>query len=129
MHRGNDLILLDSGDQFHAALLPLPRVRYANIGPRERRERLPLDFEYLGLTVTELDFERLPDLVPTFAARLREYYSGAKPLATVILARDEAEVGDLLHLDASVDFACRRDGRRSNRCTIYNRRSRDGSSC
>lgn len=105
LHRGNDLIVIDPDDQFYSADLGLPKVRYCYLDPRTERPRSPLDFEYLGITVTAAEFERLDELLPVFAQRLREWnLDSTEPIATVILARNEPEISELIRLHPESDF-------------------------
>ncbi len=104
-HRGNELILIDPDDQLYSACLDLPRVRFLWIDPRTNRPRLPLDFEYLGITVTADDFQRLDQLRPIFAQRLREWNPDSeKPIATAILARTPQQIAQLIAAHPEDDF-------------------------
>ena len=103
--RGNELAIGEPDDQFYSATLRLARVRYLYVDPREERTKLPLDFEDLGVTVTVGQFARLAELTPMFAARLRAFdLDSVEPVATVILARSEAEVSELLRAHREIDF-------------------------
>ncbi len=105
LHRGNGLILIEPDDQFYAADLDLPQVRYGYLDPRTVRPKFPLDYEYLGISVTEPDFERMAELKPIFAQRLREWnLDSQEPIATVILARSEAEMEALITSHPESDF-------------------------
>jgi hypothetical protein len=117
LHRGNELILVNPDDQFYSSLLHLPRVRYAYLDPSPDpgggRPALPLDFEYLGITVTEPEFERLSNLAPAFAVHLRNFdlavapvrsNADVPPIGTVIRAKDEEEIGSLLRSRPAADF-------------------------
>ena len=102
-HRGNDLIIIDPDDQFYSAALDLPRVRYLWLDPSANRPRLPLDFEYLGITVTAGEFTKLNPAA--FAARLREWnLDSTKPIATAILAQTPQQIVDLIAAHPEVDF-------------------------
>ena len=104
-HRANDLILIEPDDQFYAADLDLPTVRYAYLDPRTVRPKFPLDYDYLGISVTEPDFERMAELKPVFAQRLREWnLNSMEPIATVILAQNEAEMDRLMTSHPESDF-------------------------
>ena len=104
-HRGRDLFLVEPDDQFYSAVLELPRVRYVWLAPATSRPKLPLDFEYLGITVSAADFARLNELLPTYAQRLREYnLDSTAPVATAILARTPQEISDLIASQPQADF-------------------------
>jgi hypothetical protein len=104
-HRGNDLILIEPDDQFYAADLDMPQVRYAYLDPRTVRPKFPLDYDYLGISVTEPDFERMAELKPVFAQRLREWnLDSTEPIATVIVAQSKAEMEALIRSHPESDF-------------------------
>jgi hypothetical protein len=105
LHRGNDLILIQPDDQFYSACLPLAHVRYVYLDPRPSRPRLPLDFEYLGISVTVPDFNSLAELRPIFEQRLREFdlYSN-EAIAGVILARTQDEITELMNHNPEADY-------------------------
>lgn len=109
LHRGNDLILVDPDDQFYSADLvserSLTHVRYCYLDPHPATARAPLDFEYLGITLTADQFARLAELRPIYVQRLREWgLDSGDAIATVILARDENDVHALIASHPEDDF-------------------------
>ena len=105
LRRSNELIMIGADDQFYAATLDLPRVRYVWLSPTAPRARLPLDFESLGITMSAADFARLDELRPIFAARLRQWnLDSADPIGTVILAQTDAEIQALIEAHPQTDF-------------------------
>ncbi len=105
LHRGNTLILVEADDQFYSADLDLPHVRYVDLDPATERRKFPLDFEYLGVTVTAEQFARLNELLPVFEQRLREWnLDSSEPIATVIVARSAEEIATLIHSHPEADF-------------------------
>lgn len=105
LHRGNDLIVIQPDDQFYSADLDLAHVRYCYLDPSPERRKYPLDFEYLGITVTAPEFEKLTELRPVFARRLREWnMDSSEPMATVILAKSADEIAGLIHSHPDADF-------------------------
>jgi len=105
LHRPNDLVIVEPDDQFYSADLGLAKVRYVWISKIASRPRLPLDFEYLGITVSAKTFLRLGELRPMFVQRLREWgLDSADPLATVILAETQEEVQSLMTANPQSDF-------------------------
>ena len=109
LHRGNDLILIQPEDQFYSSDLDLPRIRYAYIGLNADNtadnNQAPLDFRRLGITVTADEFANLHELTPLFAARLRDFdLDSTEPVATVILARDGAQIRELIAAHPETDF-------------------------
>jgi 4-amino-4-deoxy-L-arabinose transferase-like glycosyltransferase len=104
-HRSNELIIAQPDDQFYGSLLHLSGLRYAYIDPRPPRTDAPLDFRHLGITVTAAEFAQLGELAPVFAQRLRDFdLSSTAPIATVILARDEADMRSLIETHPEADF-------------------------
>ncbi|HWZ31432.1 MAG TPA: glycosyltransferase family 39 protein [Bryobacteraceae bacterium] len=104
-HRGNDLIIVEPDDQFYAADLDLPRLRYLWLDPATNHPQLPLDFEYLGITVSASDYARLDQLLPIFRDRLRQWnLDSTGPVATVILARTPEEISGLIASNPQSDF-------------------------
>jgi hypothetical protein len=104
-HRENDLILIEPDDQFYAAGLDLHQVRYAYLDPRTVRSKFPLDYEYLGISVSEPDFDHISKLQPVFAQRLREWnLDSTEPIATVIVAQNEVEMVALMTSHPECDF-------------------------
>jgi hypothetical protein len=115
LHRGNTLILVEPDDQYYSADLDLPHVRYCYLDPRTDRHKFPLDFEYLGVTVTADQFERMSELQPVFERRLHEWnLDSAEPIATVILARSKEEIAVLIHSHPETDFYVPADGASSD---------------
>lgn len=104
LHRGRDLIMIEPDDQFYSADLDLPHVRYLWISSSPP-VKMPLDFEYLGITVRASDYLRLDQLLPVFQKRLHEWnLDSTEPVATAILARDRAEVLDVILSSPRTDF-------------------------
>ncbi len=108
LHRGNELIVGDPDDEFYSACLNLPQVRYLYIDPNHQpaaSSPSALDFEYLGVTVTAVDFARLPELAPQFLERLHDWgLDDPSPIATVILANNLEQVEALVHDHPEADF-------------------------
>jgi hypothetical protein len=105
LHRPHELIIIEPDDQFYSALLDLPRVRYVWLSPAEKHEPLPLDFEYLGITVSARKYLHLDEFRPIFTRRLREWgLHSSDPIATVILAETSQEVQALIDANPRADF-------------------------
>jgi 4-amino-4-deoxy-L-arabinose transferase-like glycosyltransferase len=116
LHRGNDPILIEPEDQFYSASLPLARVRYLFLDPRPRHRILPLDFQYLGILMMAEDFNRLPELLPQFERRLREFdLNSTEPIATTILARNQDEIAEVVRDHSDADFFVHRQFRLSSK--------------
>jgi hypothetical protein len=105
LHRGNTLLIVDPDDQLYAADLDLPHVEYVYLDPEARIDPAPLDFRYLGITVTAEQFEKLPGLRPMFTHRLREWnLDSDDPIATVILVPDQNAIRALIAAHPEDDF-------------------------
>lgn len=90
LRRANEVILVSTDDEFHATLLPLPRVRYAFIAPPPEYGAASLDFRKLQITQSVDEF--LND-------RSRQ-----APRGTVIHAKDRAELTRLIAKSPDLDF-------------------------
>jgi hypothetical protein len=103
--RGNELILVGLGDALYGAIEPLPRLRYADIGPLPHGGPDGLDFASMGIEVSAAQFATLPDWLPRFRARLREWgLDSSEPVATLILARDSSQLADVVRARPASDF-------------------------
>jgi hypothetical protein len=71
---------------------------------------LPLDFEELGITVTTDQFVELDRWRPQFEQRLAAWgLPSGEPIATVVLARSEADVRRIIASRPGSDFSLPRD--------------------
>jgi hypothetical protein len=104
--RGNELIVLDLADDLYAAALPLARLRYATVAPVAAPPGpYAMPFDEMGITVTVDQFNDLARYTPAFRDRLRQWGldSGA-PIATLIVARTEADLAELIRAHPESDF-------------------------
>ncbi len=109
-HRANDLVLVEPDDQFYSSDLDLAHIRYLWIDPSTGHAPLPLDFEYLGITMRAADFNRFDQVRAMYAQRLREWNLDSEaPLATVVLAGSAEELKDLLARHPASDFYLSRE--------------------
>jgi hypothetical protein len=105
LHRANDLIIIEPDDQFYSADIGLPHVRYVYIDPSGEAMHAPLDFGFLGITLNVDQFQRLNQLRPMFAERLREWnLDSDDAIATVILARNRLEEETLIAAHPEADY-------------------------
>jgi 4-amino-4-deoxy-L-arabinose transferase-like glycosyltransferase len=100
LRRANELILVSTDDEFHATLLPLPRVRYAFLAPPPEYGSASLDFRKLQITQSVDEF--LVDEFLNDRSRLA-------PRGTVIHAKDRTELARLISESPDLDFIV--DGR------------------
>ena len=104
LHRTNDLIIADPHDQFYSADLELP-VHYLYLSAHDEPTKAPLDFKYLGITVTADQFNHLDQWRPVFAQRLHEWgIDRNPPIASVILARSREEAETLMEQHPEFDY-------------------------
>lgn len=103
--RTNELILADSDDFFYASTLPLPHVRYYfRVQDDVLRKFIPHYVE-LGIMLTADEFERLPQLEPVYAARLREWgLNSTEPIGTAILGRSDDALAGVVKARPRSDF-------------------------
>ena len=106
-HRGNGLIIVDPHDEFYSSALPLAHVRYVIVSPAPRTiSSGPLDFGWLGISVTVPQFQALTRWSGIFMARLASYgITKGDPIATVIWAHSPAEVVQLIESHPEADFS------------------------
>jgi hypothetical protein len=99
--RGNDLFLIALDDDFLAATMPLAHPRYVFIAPPPEYGAAALDFHRLGVTQTVDEYvNQRPPAEDLLAWGL----PNRNALATVVLAKDVAEVHRLIAAAPSADF-------------------------
>jgi hypothetical protein len=117
-HRGNGLVLVEPDDEFLASVLPIARVRYCLLDSRAPSEaaRPPLDFAWLGVSVSADQFNRMADWLPVFRDRLASFgLPSDAPVATVIRARSLEEIAQAIEAHPETDFSLPRGLLRSLR--------------
>jgi hypothetical protein len=93
MDRPSELILVSPDDEFYAATLPLPGVRYCFIDPAGVARNYAPHYAELGITVTAAQFAELDRWRPRFRERLSEWgLDSGEPIATTIVAESESDV-------------------------------------
>lgn len=103
--RGNELILVDTPDDFYATLLPIPRVRYVLTGTAPSPGKYGLDFPSMGIILTAPQFADLPRYLPAFRQQLREWeLDSAEPVGTVVFVSSPEEVALLIASHPDSDF-------------------------
>lgn len=105
LRRPNELVLVDTDDNFYSAVLPLPKVRYLWIDPQHIVERYAPHYPWLGITVTTTQFAELSMLRPVFLDHLRAWgLNSAEPLATAIVADSDDEALAAMRSAPYTDF-------------------------
>jgi 4-amino-4-deoxy-L-arabinose transferase-like glycosyltransferase len=103
--RPNELILVQSDDEFYAFLLPIPRLRYCFIDATGAVERYAPHLALLGISMPVERFLHLDRYQASYRATLEEWgLDSAEPLATALIARNDAEVLALIHDRPQSDF-------------------------
>jgi hypothetical protein len=105
LRRDAELIVAEPVDDFVAALLPLPRIRYLYRADPERLPERSLDFRQLGVLVSGQEFVTLDRWMPVFHGRLRAMgLDSTEPIATAIFARTSDELREILRARPGSDF-------------------------
>ena len=105
LQRPNDLIIVAPDDEFVSATLPIRHVRYCFFDLNPSAPPLPLDFRYLGITLTVPEFNNLAKTKPIYAQRLADFgLPSTAPIGTVITARTWDEVNALIAANPASDF-------------------------
>jgi hypothetical protein len=103
--RPNDLILVEADDNFYATALPLNKVRYYFFDPGLIAPRIVAHYTYLGIMVRMDEFERLDQLRPLYAARLKDWgLDSTEPIATSIVSASPDGFVRLIRACAGADF-------------------------
>ena len=103
--RSNELILVDTDDEFYSSTLPLSKVRYCFRDPSHVTERYAPYFVNLGITVNSTVFADLAHWEPIFRERLRAWkLDSSEPIATSIVATDDADVAAIIQSHPDADF-------------------------
>lgn len=103
--RPNELIAVNSDDEFYATALPIPRIRYCYLDPAELARRYAPHYAFLGITVTAGQFQDLEQWEPRFQQRLLEWgLVSTAPIATNIMAGSVDEIVRLVATHPLDDF-------------------------
>ncbi len=108
--RPNELIAVDSDDEFYAAALPIRKIHYCYLDPDGLARRYAPHYAYLGITVSAAQFQDIDRLEPKFLERLGRWgLPSAAPIATNIMAPSAADIVRLVETHPYIDFYLRRD--------------------
>jgi hypothetical protein len=101
--RSNELILIDTDDEFYSATLDFRQVRYCFLDPGDVTLHYEPFFADLGITVTAAQFQALdPEL---FRDRLRAWgLDNTRAVATSIVAHTPEEIQHLIDTHPHTDF-------------------------
>jgi hypothetical protein len=105
LSRSNELIAVNSDDEFSASVLPLVKIRYCFIDQRGTVLRYAPHYGFLGITVSAGQFDELDKWEPQFRERLLQWgLDSVEPVATTILANSAAEVVRMIAVHPRSDF-------------------------
>jgi hypothetical protein len=105
LKRPNDLLLINTDDEFYSLTLNLPRIRYCFIDPSGIVARYAPHLVYLGITLTEHEFDNLPVVLPAFSKRLRDWgLSSSEPVGSAILLKSVGDVEAFVNRHPALDF-------------------------
>jgi hypothetical protein len=103
--RGNELILVNTPDEFYASLLPIPKVRYVLAGAVPTPGPYGLDFPSMGIILNARQFVDLPRGMPGFRRQLHEWgLESVEPVGTVVFVRSAEEVPLIVGTHPDSDF-------------------------
>jgi 4-amino-4-deoxy-L-arabinose transferase-like glycosyltransferase len=103
--RPNELILVNADDDLYAVALPLPRIRYYFLDPRNLPVKYQPYYATLGITLTVDEFDRLDQLEPVYAARLKAWgLDSVEPIGTTIVSSSWDALPRLAQAHRNADF-------------------------
>lgn len=104
-HRPNELILVNTDDEFYSSTLLLPKVRYSFLDPDHVAVRYAPYYVDLGITVSTAVFADLGRWEPMFRNRLRSWgLDSDEPIATTIVADSERDLLNVIQTHPASDF-------------------------
>jgi hypothetical protein len=105
LSRSNELIAVNSDDEFSASVLPLVKIRYCFIDQTGTVLRYAPHYGFLGITVSAAQFDELDKWEPQFRERLLQWgLDSVEPVATTIVANSAAEVVRMIAAHPRSDF-------------------------
>ena len=103
--RPNELIAVDTDDEYYSMALPIPKIRYCYVDPTQLVRRYAPHHAFLGITVSAAEFQDLDQWEPRFRERLVSWgLDSTEPIATNIAASSEDEIVRLVTLHPGSDF-------------------------
>jgi len=104
--RSNELMIADADDSFYSETLGLPHVRYYLVDPSDTIRKFVSFYGYLGIMLSEDEFERLGEVTPGYAARLKDWgLDSTEPIGTTIVGISEAGLMQLVKTRPDIDFS------------------------
>jgi hypothetical protein len=85
--RPNELIAVNSDDEFYGTALPIPKIHYCYLDPDQLASRYAPHYAFLGITVSTAQFLDLDRWEPQFRERLARWgLASSAPIATNIMS-------------------------------------------
>ncbi|HEV2688549.1 MAG TPA: glycosyltransferase family 39 protein, partial [Bryobacteraceae bacterium] len=104
--RPNELIIANADDVFYSSTLGLPKVRYYLVDPNDVIRRFVWFYDYLGIMLSEDEFERLGQVEAQYAARLKSWgLNSTQPIGTTIVGPSEEALVRLVKAHPSSDYS------------------------
>lgn len=108
--RPNELIIANADDAFYSSTLSLPRVRYYLVDQGDVLRRFLPFYGYLGIMLSEGEFEQLDRITPQYANRLKSWrLDSTEPIGTTIVGPSEEALVRLVKARADVDYSVTRE--------------------
>jgi hypothetical protein len=103
--RPNELIAVNTDDEYYATTLPIRKIRYCYLDPTQLVRRYALHYVFLGITVSAAQFQDLDQWEPRFRERLLSWgLNSTEPIATNIMAGSVDEIVELVATHPRDDF-------------------------
>jgi hypothetical protein len=103
--RANEVVLVEPDDEFFGTLLPLPGVRYYQIGRMPVSGQYGMDFAYMGLVIDAAQYDDLERWLPLFRRHLREWgMDSSRPVGSMIVAATPADLARNIRNHPATDF-------------------------
>lgn len=105
LHRPNDLIVIDSGDEFYSSVLPLTRVRYGWADPNDSYLLLEPHLRHLGILLQPAEFLNIPANIETYRKRLKDWgITSDRAIGTAIAAHSVTDFQPIILARPDSDF-------------------------
>ena len=103
--RPNELIAVNTDDEYYATVLPIPKIRYCYLDPTQLVRRYAPHYAFLGITVSAAQFQDIERWQPRFRERLLSWgLASTEPVATNIVADSVDEIVRLVATHPRDDF-------------------------
>ncbi len=105
LQRPNELLILESSDEFYSSVLPLTHIRYGWSDPNDSYLLLEPHLRYLGILLPPADFLAIPAMESTYRKRLADWgLHNTKSIGTAIAAHVASEFTPIIISRPGSDF-------------------------